>query len=194
MLIKNEFQVAQPIATVWEFFKDIPQLAKCLPGTELTDDLGDDKYKGGVAISMGPVKLRFAGLAEITERDETAKRIVVDAEGAEINGRGQAGMLVTAGLLPVGQGTKVAIDMDLLISGAAAQYGRGMVSDVTSVLLQQFAVNLQHRIAALERGEDPDQIAGAAPASGFGIAFQALKMALTRVFGRFFLPYKPNPN
>jgi|SRR5664279_4004985 hypothetical protein len=194
MLIKNEFEVAQPIDAVWEFLKDIPQLAKCLPGTELTDDLGDDKYKGGVAISMGPVKLRFAGLADITERDETAKRIVVDAEGAEVNGRGQAGMLLTAGLLPVGQGTKVAIDMDLLISGAAAQYGRGMISDVTTVLLQQFAVNMQQRIAAVQRGEDPDQIEGAAPASGFGIAVQALKMALTRVFSRFFLPYQPNPN
>ena len=77
MLIKNEFEVAQPVEKVWQFFDDIPQVAACLPGAELTEDLGDDKYKGRVAVRMGPVRLQFAGTAEITERDEAAKRVVV---------------------------------------------------------------------------------------------------------------------
>ena len=71
-------------------------MAACLPGAELTEDLGDDKYEGQVAIRMGPVKLQFAGTAEITERDDAAKRIVVDAAGADEKGRGQAAMMVTA--------------------------------------------------------------------------------------------------
>ena len=73
-------------------------MAACLPGAELTDDLGDDRYKGRVAVRMGPVKLRFGGTAHITERDEAAKRIVVQASGAEEKGKGQAEMLVTATL------------------------------------------------------------------------------------------------
>jgi len=126
MLIKNDFEVAEPVEKVWQFFQNIPQVATCLPGTELTEDLGDDKYKGRVAIRMGPVRLQFAGTADITERDEAAKRIVVNAAGAS----------------------------ELQVLG-----------DV-----------------------DP----GAAPAtsaSGFAIALRAARMALTRVFRRFFVPY-----
>ncbi len=83
MLIKNDFQVAAPLDKVWQFFGDIPQVAACLPGTELTSDLGGGKYEGRVAVRMGPVRLQFAGKADITERDEAAKRIVVNATGAE---------------------------------------------------------------------------------------------------------------
>ena len=74
MLIKSDFEVAAPVEKVWQFFDDIPQVAACLPGTELTKDLGDDKYEGRVAVRMGPVRLQFGGKAEITERDEAAKR------------------------------------------------------------------------------------------------------------------------
>ena len=104
MLIKNDFEVAAPVGKVWQFFEDIPQVAACLPGTELTDDLGGDKYKGRVAVRMGPVRLQFAGTADITERDEAAKRVVVHAAGAEERGRGQASMVVTATLAPAGRG------------------------------------------------------------------------------------------
>jgi carbon monoxide dehydrogenase subunit G len=96
VLIKNDFEVAQPVERVWRFFDDIPQVASCLPGAELTDQVGPDKYLGKVAIRMGPVKLQFAGTADIKERDDAAKRIVVDAAGADEMGRGQAEMLVTA--------------------------------------------------------------------------------------------------
>jgi carbon monoxide dehydrogenase subunit G len=192
MLIKSDFEVGQPVEKVWQFFDNIPQVAACLPGTELTDDLGGDKYEGKVAIRMGPVKLQFGGTAHITERDEAAKRIVVDASGSEVRGRGQASMVVTATLTRSGPGTKVAVAQDLQLSGAAAQYGRGMISDVTTVLMRDFSANLQNRIDAAERGLSPDQIAVARPASGFAIAMRAAQMALSRVFRRFFLPYQAN--
>ena len=134
MLIKNEFEVAEPVEKVWQFFENIPQVAACLPGAELTEDLGDEKYKGTVAVRMGPVKLQFAGTADITERDEAAKRVVVHASGADEKGRGQANMVVTATLTRAGRGTKVGVTQDLQLSGAAAQYGRGMIGDVTAVL------------------------------------------------------------
>ena len=197
MLIKNEFEVAEPVEKVWQFFDNIPQVAACLPGAELTEDLGDDKYKGTVAVRMGPVRLRFAGTAEITERDEAAKRVVVHAAGADEKGRGQASMVVTATLVKAGRGTKVGVSQDLQLSGAAAQYGRGMIGDVTAVLMRDFSANMQDRIERIERGESPEeyaaQIAAAAatPARGFTLGLRAARMALIRVFRRFFLPYQP---
>ena len=188
MLIKNEFQVTAPVDKVWRFFVDIPQVAACLPGTELTNDLGDDKYEGRVAVRMGPVRLQFAGKADVTERDETAKRMVVNASGAEEKGRGQANMVVTATLAPAGRGTKVSVTQDLQLAGAAAQYGRGMISDVSAVLMRDFSVNLADRIDRAERGEAVTGPA-AAPASGFTLGMRAALMALRRVFRRFFVPY-----
>ena len=192
MLIKNEFEVAEPVEKVWQFFENIPQVATCLPGAELTEDLGDEKYKGKVAIRMGPVRMQFAGTADITERDETAKRVVVHAAGADEKGRGQAAMMVTATLTRAGRGTKVAVAQDLQLSGAAAQYGRGMISDVSSVLMRDFATNMQDRIQRIERGESVEQLtaASASPARGFTLGMRAAFMALSRVFRRFFLPYQ----
>ena len=171
MLIKNEFEVAEPVDKVWQFFDNIPQVAACLPGAELTEDLGDDRYKGKVAVRMGPVRLQFAGTADITERDEAAKRVVVHASGADEKGRGQANMVVTATL---------------------TRAGRGMISDVTAVLMRDFSANMQNRIERLELGESAEQIAAsaAAPAKGFTLGLRAALMALNRVFRRFFVPYQ----
>jgi carbon monoxide dehydrogenase subunit G len=188
MLIKNEFDVAAPLDKVWQFFDDIPQVASCLPGTELTDELGENKYGGKVAVRMGPVRLNFAGTAEITERDEAAKLVVVHAAGAEQRGRGQASMVVTAALTGSGRGTRVGVTQDLQLSGAAAQYGRGMIADVTSVLMRDFSANMAARIDAAERGEVVS--ATATPAGGFTLGLRAALMALRRVFRRFFVPYQ----
>ena len=142
---------------------------------------------------MGPVRMQFTGTADITERDEAAKHIVVHAAGADEKGRGQAAMIVGATLSAKGRGTKVAVTQDLQLSGAAAQYGRGMIADVSAILMRDFAVTMQDRIERLERGESAEQIAaaGGSSVSGFAIALRATRMALMRVFRRFFLPYQP---
>ncbi len=191
MMINNEFEVSESLETVWEFFGDIPQVAACLPGAELTDQVGEDRYEGVVLISLGPVKLEFSGAAEILERREADKTIVVDAAGADKKGRGQASLQLNVGLTPAPTGTKVAVALDLQLSGAAAQYGRGMIADVTAVLLDDFATNMQSRLVAIGRGLDPDQATSVKPASGLEIGLRALRMALVRVFRRFFLPYRP---
>jgi carbon monoxide dehydrogenase subunit G len=194
MLIENGFDVAQPVDKVWAFFDNIPQVAACLPGTELTDDLGDNKYLGKVAIRMGPVRLQFAGTAHIKERNDAGKRIVVDAAGADEKGRGQASMLATASLTPTRTGSRVDVTLDLQVSGAAAQYGRGMISDVTAILMRDFATNMQTRIDAISRGVSLDKVGAATSASGFAIVLRAARLALGRVLRRFFLPYQPNPS
>ena len=190
MLIRNDFEVAEPVEKVWAFFGDIPHVAACLPGAELTDSLGEDKYAGRVAVRMGPVRLQFAGTAEITERDEAAHRLVANAAGAEEKGRGQAALVITATLQQAGRGTRVGVTQDLQLAGAAAQYGRGMISDVTAVLMRDFSANLAAAIAAKERGEDPAAATARREASGLSIGLAAARMALMRVFRRFFVPYR----
>lgn len=191
MLITNDFEVAEPADDVWRFFDDIPQVAACLPGAELSDQTSENTFEGGVAIRLGPVRLEFGGTATITERDDANRRIVVDASGADVKGRGQAAMLLTATVANTSSGSRVEVSIDLTLSGAAAQYGRGMVSDVTSVLMDDFATNMTNRLDAIRRGVSPDQVDTVKPAGGLVIAFRAARMALARVLRRFFLPYRP---
>jgi hypothetical protein len=194
LIINSDFEVTQPVDKVWKFFDDIAQVASCLPGAELTEDLGGGKYKGGVAIRMGPVRLQFAGNADIMSKDDAGKKIVVQASGADEKGRGQAAMTVSATLSARGRGTRVDVRQDLQLSGAAAQYGRGMIADFSAIMMRDFAATMADRITRLERGETAEQIAAAtagSPVGGVALAMRAARLALTRVLRRFFLPYQP---
>jgi carbon monoxide dehydrogenase subunit G len=191
MLIKHDFEVDHPIEKVWEFCSDIPNVASCLPGATLTDEVGHDEYEGNVAIRLGPVQMQFAGRAAVKERDEAGKTIVLDAAGADEKGRGQAALGLKARLVPTANGTRVEVEQDLQLSGAAAQYGRGMISDVSAVMLRDFATNMQARIDAFDRGVSPDQMEAPKSAGGFSIGLAAAWMALKRVARRFFGPYDP---
>jgi len=184
MLIENEFEVAAPLEQVWKHLQDVPRIAPCLPGAELTGTSGD-VFNGRVTTKMGPVSLRFAGTAQIVERNESAKRIVMNCSGAEEKGKGQASMSVTSTMVPRGTGTRVKVSQDLQLSGAAAQFGRGMVSDVTAVIMKSFAKCIQDDIGRAARGEAPVQ-RQAVPVKGFSIAVQATMTALKRFFGRIF--------
>jgi hypothetical protein len=187
MILSNEFTVAAPVDTVWAYFLDLSNLATCLPGASLVGDDGDGTYQGRVVAALGPVKLNFSGTAKILEADGAAHRMVLRAAGSEDRGRGEAEMTITATLRPEGGGTRVAVAQDLSISGAAANFGRGMIADVTSVLLGSFAECVQANVAG---GGTATAVRTAAPASGFAIGVRATVMALKRVFARFFLPYE----
>lgn len=185
MLIENEFQVAAPTDEVWKHITDIPRVAPCLPGAELTQVVGDGSFNGRVTTKLGPVSLRFAGTARVVEQDDASKRMVLHATGSEEKGKGQANMNVTMTMSPIGSGTRVKVVQDLQLSGAAAQYGRGMIQDVTGVLMKQFATCLQEDLGAARRGEAPTEPRkAAAPAKGFSIWFQATTNALKRFFRR----------
>lgn len=184
MLIENEFEVAAPVEQVWKYLLDVPRMAPCMPGAELTEVVDKDTYKGRVTTKLGPVSLRFAGTAHIVERNAGAKRVVVNATGSEEKGKGQASMAVTSTLVPAGKGTRVKVSQELQISGAAAQYGRGMIQDVTNVLMKSFASNVQDDIGRWSRGEGPSAQA-AAPVKGFSVGIQATLTALKRFFRRF---------
>ncbi|MGQ0574168.1 MAG: SRPBCC family protein [Pseudonocardia sp.] len=187
MLLTNSFTVDAPLDRVWAYFLDVPSLAPCLPGAELVSDDGEGTYQGRVVAALGPVKLRFGGTARIVEADEAAHRMVLRAAGSEERGRGTAEMTITARLTATGSGTRVDTEQDLTISGAAANFGRGLIADVTSVLLDQFAACVQANLDA--GGGGTATAVRAAPASGFAIGVRAAVLALKRVFARFFLPY-----
>lgn len=184
MLITSDFEVPQPVEKVWDYLLDVPRMAPNLPGTELTEVVDEDTFKGRVSVRMGPVSLRFGGTARIVERDVANRRVVLDAAGAEERGKGQASMLLTASLERSPGGTRVRVEQDLTISGAAAQYGRGMITDVTNILLGRFADNVAADIPRWSRGEE--RTATVAPAGGLSIGLTAAMTALKRVFWRFF--------
>ena len=191
MLISRTILVDQPIDDVWKFFDDIPQVAACIPGADLTDKLGTDHFGGDVIISAGPVKLEFAGQAKVKSRDNAKKVITIDASGSDKKGRGEAQAVLIAALSPASGGTTVKISLDLTVSGAAAQFGRGLIADVTSVLVNQTATSMQGRMKAISMGLDPNTVGGPKAASGVAIALTVVKKAAARIFARFFLPYQP---
>lgn len=186
MLIDNEFSVRQPAEDVWRYLLDVPRMVGCLPGAELTEMIDENNFKGRVIANLGPVSLKFGGTARIVERDESARKIVLDAAGAEEKGKGQANMLLTATVQSSAEGARVQVSQELQIAGAAAQYGRGMIADVTSVLMRDFATNMQNDIPRWNRGEAQ---VGTRSASGVAIGFSAMKLALGRFLARLFKPY-----
>ena len=150
----------------------------------------DQKTKAAFRVEEATI----GGLHEAIRADETTVVDVVQQYIARVRAfNGVASMLVTATLAPTASGTTVDVVQDLQLSGAAAQYGRGMISDVSSVLMRDFADNMQKRIAARDTGAAVDT-STAAPAGGFAIGVCAAWMALCRVARRFFMPYQPTPS
>jgi carbon monoxide dehydrogenase subunit G len=160
--LDNEFIVQAPLGQVWAYMLDVEKIAPCAPGAELTEVIDDRTWKGKMNVKVGPVSMSFAGTVTLQERDDAAHRAVLKAEGREQRGRGAASALVTARLEEVEEGTNVSITTDLTISGAAAQYGRGMIGDVSKRLTGEFASCLQARMGAQQV---PPPVPAPAPAA-----------------------------
>jgi uncharacterized protein len=142
MELSHEFTVAAPIERAWAVLTDIEEIAPCMPGAELTEVDGDT-YHGLVKIKVGPITAQYQGTALLTEKDEAAHRVVMKASGRDARGQGNAAALVTATMTEHADGTLVSIITDLTVSGRVAQFGRGVMHDVSARLLQQFVDNLE---------------------------------------------------
>ncbi|WBB68287.1 SRPBCC family protein [Micromonospora sp. WMMD812] len=149
MKITNEFAVNTPIERAWAVLTDLEGIAPCLPGAQLTGVDGD-VYRGRVRVKVGPVLSEFAGTAQFVEKDAARYRGVIDAKGRDARSAGNAAALVTAALRPDGDRTLVSVDTDLRISGRLAQFGSGMIKEVSGKLLAQFVANLEAKLAAEE--------------------------------------------
>ncbi len=152
MKITNEFTVDIPIARAWTILTDLEGIAPCLPGARLTGVDGD-VHQGTVKVKVGPVVSEFAGTARFVEKDDSRYRGVIDAKGRDRRSAANASALVTAELRPDGRRTVVSVDTDLKISGRLAQFGSGMIKEVSGKLLAQFVANLEARLAAEETGD-----------------------------------------
>ncbi|SCF10578.1 SRPBCC family protein [Micromonospora chokoriensis] len=165
MKISNEFAVAVPIERAWSVLTDLEGLAPCLPGAQLTGVDGD-VYRGRVRVKVGPVISEFVGTAQFVEKDAAAYRGVIDAKGRDARSTGNASALVTAQLRPDGDRTLVSVDTDLKISGKLAQFGSGMIKEVSGRLLAQFVANLEAKLAA----DQPTTAASVPPADPEAVA------------------------
>jgi len=163
MEFDNSFDVPLPPAEAWPVLMDIRRMAPCMPGAELTEVVDDRSYKGKISVRLGPVALTFAGLVKFEEIDDAAHKARVRAQGDDAKGRGAAQATATFRLEPNGSGSTVRVHTDLSLSGAVAQYGRGvgMIQATAAALIKQFAGNLKAELAA--RGTSPAN-APAAPA------------------------------
>jgi carbon monoxide dehydrogenase subunit G len=156
--LEHRFTVPVDVEHAWAHFQDIGAVAECFPGAQVTDHEGDT-FHGSVKVKLGPIALVYNGMGTFTEKDEAAHRFVVDAKGKDKRGNGTAGATVTLAMTGSGGSTDVAVHTDLAITGKPAQFGRGVMQDVSDKLLGQFVACLEQRLS-----EDEGTAAAAAPA------------------------------
>ena len=138
----NEFTVHRPIAETWNVLTDVERIAPCMPGAAL-EEIEGDVFRGVVKVKLGAISTAFKGQANFIERDDTAHRAVLKGEGRDTTGKGNASALITAQLQSIDDATtKCVVETDLHITGKVAQFGRGIMGDVSKKLMNQFATNL----------------------------------------------------
>ena len=180
MKIDNEFTVGVPIDRAWAVLTDLEGIAPCMPGAVLTGVEGD-VYSGKVKVKVGPITSEYAGTAQFVEKDEASHRAVINANGRDVRGAGNAAAAITAQLRAEGSSTVVSVDTDLKISGRIAQFGSGMIKEVSAKLLGQFVDCLEGKLAVEVPGS-------AAPAAGEPVAGEPAAPAGSVPVSRTFAP------
>lgn len=174
MELINEFRVGVPVEEAWAVLTDVERIAPCLPGAQLTEVDGET-YSGNVKVKVGPITAQYKGTATFIEKDDDVHRAVLKADGRDTRGQGNASALVTATLVADGDGTLVTVKTDLTITGKVAQFGRGVLADVSSKLVGQFVQSLEAdvlsgsaapAVAPPSSDDTSDGTAPAAPAGG----------------------------
>jgi carbon monoxide dehydrogenase subunit G len=146
--LNHSFTVPASLADTWKTFEDIESVAGCFPGAVVTEVAGDD-FKGTCKVKLGPIAMVYSGSGTFVEKDEAAGRFVIDAKGKDKRGNGTAGAVVTATFAEESPAaTRVDVQTDLAITGKPAQFGRGVIEDISNKLLQQFVTCLQDKVGA----------------------------------------------
>jgi carbon monoxide dehydrogenase subunit G len=203
MEFDNSFEVPLPPAEAWKVLLDIERIAPCMPGAELTEVLGDNSYKGKIGVRLGPVALTFAGLVKFDQIDDANRTARVSAQGTDAKGRGGANASSVFRLEPAGTGSKVLVHTNLTLSGAVAQYGRGVgiIQATATQLMNQFAKCLKEKLVQEGVAPAPTAAASAAqpvsspsivpqpapaakPISGFALMARVIWDAITGLFRR----------
>ena len=159
MELSHRFTVPIGVEETWAHFNDIASVAECFPGAQVTE-ADAESFSGSVKVKLGPIALQYNGSGTFVEKDAEAHRFVVDAKGKDKRGNGTAGAKVTVTMSDAGGSTDVSVETDLAITGKPAQFGRGVMQDVSDKLLGQFVTCLEQRLAA------PEPEPSAQPAAG----------------------------
>ena len=142
MELSNSFEVARSVEEAWLVLTDLERIAPCLPGAKL-EEINGDEYLGIVKVKVGPITSQYKGVATFVERDDANHKAVLKADGRDTKGAGNASAMITATLESVSPTrTSVDVSTDLMITGKVAQFGRGIMADVSAKLMTQFAENL----------------------------------------------------
>lgn len=166
MELTHDFVVPADLESTWATFMDLEKVGGCFPGATVTEAAGDS-FSGTVKVKLGPIALQYAGSGSFLERDEEARRAVIEAKGKDKRGNGTAGATVTMQLAPSAEGTRVDVATELQITGKPAQFGRGVMQDVSDKLLQQFIACIESQFAAAgPAAEEAAPAAAAAAAAG----------------------------
>jgi carbon monoxide dehydrogenase subunit G len=168
MKFENRFAVPAPIEEVWSALMDVQRVAPCMPGAEVLEETGDDIYKVGVKVKLGPISMLYRGQVEITDRDESARQATMSAKAKEARGQGTADAQIHMGLVQGQDATDVTLDTELRLSGRAAAMGRGVIADVAQKLSEEFAANLASMLVsepATAPASDPAAASASDPAA-----------------------------
>ncbi len=176
MELTNEFHVPIGIERAWAVLTDVELIAPCMPGAAL-EEIEGDEYRGGVKIKVGPITAQYKGKATFLERDAVNKKAVLRAEGRDTKGQGNANATITAQLKESGTGTDVTVTTDLTVTGRVAQFGRGVLADVSAKLLNQFVDCLEHNVLAKPETVIADVAAASATAAPVAAAATAADAA-----------------
>jgi carbon monoxide dehydrogenase subunit G len=164
MKLENSFTVPVPVDQAWQVLQDVERIAPCMPGATL-DSVDGDSFAGRVKVKVGPIMLTYSGKATFQDKDEATHSMTIDASGKETRGSGTAKATVKASMQADGDSTKVLLTTELAVTGKPAQFGRGVMADVSGKLIDQFAACLASEVESGESGETPpEQAASAAPA------------------------------
>lgn len=158
MELSHEFTVPIGVEETWAHFNDIASVAECFPGAVVTE-ADESSFSGSVKVKLGPIALQYNGSGTFVEKDEAAHRFVVDAKGKDKRGNGTAGAKVVVTMTDAAGATDVKVDTDLAITGKPAQFGRGVMQDVSDKLLGQFVACLEQRLAGEPEPEPEEAVA-----------------------------------
>ena len=165
MELNNEFRVGVSVPEAWKVLTDVERIAPMLPGAQLQEVEGDE-YRGVVKVKVGPITAQYKGAATFVEQDESAGKVVLKASGRDTRGQGNASATITATMTADGDGTKVTVVTDLTVTGKVAQFGRGVLADVSAKLIGQFVDTLHADLSGHDGAPGDGLPAGGTAAAG----------------------------
>lgn len=184
MKLENSFEVPASRQQAWDLLMDVPRIVPCMPGAVLDETVSENQWKATMSVKLGPIALQFATEISREGVDEAAGTVTLNAKAREKRGRGGAQAAIVSSLTEVESGTRIDIVTDLTLSGAVAQYGRGIVADVSQQMVGKFADCLKGQLAA----ETPEEAAAvvaehqAKPVGGLSMGLGALWRSFLRLF------------